>query len=72
MNTLAPRVRYNPHVILSMRLDHAVLVAGELDMEVVVNRVEDVCYPDRTTFSYSDWLPVPPHPWLSEEAEVDA
>ena len=69
---LVPRVHYDLFAAPSVRLDDIVLGVGELQLKVVMNRVEDVRYPDRARLSHGDWSPVPPHPRLVDEAEVDA
>lgn len=54
-----------------MRFDDIIFCVCELGLEVVMNRVEDVHYPDRATLFDGDWFPVPFHIWLVDEVELD-
>lgn len=71
-NALAPRTRHDLRIAPSIGLDDVVLGMRESRIKVVVNRVKDVCYPDVAPLAYGDRIPVPPHPWLVDEANIDA
>ena len=55
-----------------MAPDDIELGVRELQLKVAVNRVKDVRYLDWAGFIHNNWLPVPPHSWLVDEADLDA
>lgn len=72
VDAFAPRFRHDSGVLLPVGLDDIVFRMSELCMEVAVDRMEDVRYPDRTSFVNVDWFPVPFYALLVEEAKLDA
>jgi len=65
-------MRHNLRVVRPVGFDDIPLWVCELSLEVVVNCVEDVRYPDRVSLSHGDWFPIPPCSGLVDEMKVDA